>query len=210
MDTVVESLHQRFLCNGTLYADLALLDPTNFDQITTNTSDLPQTALQEISKCLLKFDSTATVTKLQCELSSLAEQWPRLKRSAFDEYTIRTTEDVPEEDDGVEIVNKSCSSCKNCPVLLPYYLSIQPIDQRVPHFGTYKFLLTLSVTQVACGRSFSTLKFIKSRLRSSLTQQHLEAFMLMASERDVLMALDSDQIIDGIAERSEQLRKLLT
>lgn len=36
------------------------------------------------------------------------------------------------------------------------------------------------------------------------------AFMLMASERDVLMALDSDQIINGISERSEQLRKLLT
>ncbi len=110
MDTVAESLHQRFPSNGTLYADLALLELKNFDQITANTSDFPQTALQELSKCLLKFDSTATVTNLQSELSSLAEQWPRLKRSAFDEYTIRTTEDAPEEDDGVEIVNKSCSS----------------------------------------------------------------------------------------------------
>ncbi|XP_026155994.1 uncharacterized protein LOC113126253 [Mastacembelus armatus] len=107
MDTVIESLHQQFLSNGTLYADLALLDPKNFDQITANTSDHPQTALQELSKYLLKFDSTATVTNLKSELSSLAEQWPRLKRSTFDEYTIRTTEDVPEEDDGVEIVNKS-------------------------------------------------------------------------------------------------------
>lgn len=72
----------------------------------------------------------------------------------------------------------------------------------------YKFLLTLSVTQVACERSCSTLKFI-SRLRSTLSQQQLEAFTLMATERDVLMALDSDLVIDGIAERSELLQKLL-
>lgn len=91
MDTVIESPHQQFLSNGTLYADLALLDPKNFlDQITANISDLPQTALQELSKCLLTFDSTATVTNLKSELSSLAKQWPRLKRSTYVEYTIRT------------------------------------------------------------------------------------------------------------------------
>lgn len=86
----------------TLYADLALLDPKNFDRITANTSDLLQTGLQELSKCLVKFDSTETVTNLESELSSLAEQWPRLKRSTFDKYTIRTIEDVPEGDNGVE------------------------------------------------------------------------------------------------------------
>lgn len=147
MDTVVESLHQRFPSNATLYADLALMDPKNFDQIMANTSDLPQTALQELSKCLLKFDSTATVTNLQSELSSLAEQWPRLKRSAFDEYTIRTTADAPEEDDGVEIVNKSCSSCKNCPVCCYRILcQIQPIDQCIPHFGTCLQVLTYTLS----------------------------------------------------------------
>ncbi len=52
MDTVAESLHQRFPSNGTLYADLALLELKNFDQITANTSDLPQTALQETKQML--------------------------------------------------------------------------------------------------------------------------------------------------------------
>lgn len=98
----------------TLYADLALLDPKNFDRITANTSDLLQTGLQELSKCLVKFDSTETVTNLESELSSLAEQWPRLKRSTFDKYTIRTIEDVPEGDNGVE----SWLSWKNCVLLL--------------------------------------------------------------------------------------------
>ena len=43
----------------------------------------------------------------------------------------------------------------------------------------------------------------------SLSQQHLEAFMLMATQQDVLKMLDSDDIIDGVAEKSELLQKLL-
>ncbi|KAL6466244.1 hypothetical protein MHYP_G00263770 [Metynnis hypsauchen] len=78
------------------------------------------------------------------------------------------------------------------------------------HLGfAYKFLLTLSVTQVACERSFSTLKFIKSRLRSSLSASKLEAFMIMATEKDILMGLDTDTVIDRVAEKSELLQKLL-
>ena len=65
----------------------------------------------------------------------------------------------------------------------------------------YKFLLTLSVTQVACERSFSTLKYIKNRLRSTLSQEHLSAFMLMSTERDILMGLNSDQVIDNVAKK---------
>ena len=73
----------------------------------------------------------------------------------------------------------------------------------------YKYLLTLSLTQVACERSFSTLKFIKSRLRSSLSANKLEAFMLMATEKDILMSLDTDVIIDRVAEKSDLMKRLL-
>lgn len=72
-----------------------------------------------------------------------------------------------------------------------------------------KFLLTLSITQVACECTFSTLKFIKSRLRSTLSQDHLEAFMLMATEKDVLMHLDTDTVINRVAEQTALLTKLL-
>jgi len=37
----------------------------------------------------------------------------------------------------------------------------------------YKLLLTFSVTQVGCERSFSKLKYIKNYLRNSITQDHL-------------------------------------
>ena len=68
-----------------------------------------------------------------------------------------------------------------------------------------KFLLTLPVTQVTCERrrrrSFSTLKFIKSRLRSTLTREYLQDFMLMAAEKSILMTFDNEVIIDKVQKR---------
>jgi len=68
----------------------------------------------------------------------------------------------------------------------------------------YKFLLKLSVTQVACELSFSTLKLNKNRLRSTASQEHLEAFMLMAIEKEILVSLDTDCVIERVtlAEKS--------
>ena len=66
----------------------------------------------------------------------------------------------------------------------------------------YKFLLTLSVTQVACERTFSTLKYVKNRIRSSMSQDRLEAFLLMSTQKEALMQLDTGVIIDKVAETS--------
>ena len=61
------------------------------------------------------------------------------------------------------------------------------------HFSSNKFvcivyehMLTLSFTQVSCERAFSKLKQIKTRLRSNLANDKLEAVMLMTSEKDLL------------------------
>ena len=56
---------------------------------------------------------------------------------------------------------------------------------------------------------FSILKFIKNRLRSTLLSDKLEAFVLMATEKVILRALDSDSVIDRPAEKTELLQKLL-
>lgn len=128
---------------------------------------------------MLPFDDRATVANLQCELIGLAGQWKRLKTSVFDEYTSKTSEDGPSgAEDEVELVYKKCSSCKDCALCCYRVLKQYNLLTDTNHIIglAYRFLLTLSVTQVACERSFSTLKFIKNRLRSSLSQQHLKGF----------------------------------
>lgn len=50
------------MTHGTLFADLAWLDPRNFEQIRTTT--LPNNALEVLSRCLIRFDKSATVDNL--------------------------------------------------------------------------------------------------------------------------------------------------
>jgi hypothetical protein len=47
-------------------------------------------------------------------------------------------------------------------------------------------------------------------MRSTLSSDYLNSFMLMAVEKDLLMNLDCDEIIDKVAESSELLQKSLT
>ncbi|KAJ4935422.1 hypothetical protein JOQ06_016955, partial [Pogonophryne albipinna] len=88
LDTAIETIHRRFMTHGTLFADLTWLDPRNFSQI--RTTPLPNTALKDLSNCLIRFDSRATVENLQSELIGLAGQWDRLKASHVEEYKTRT------------------------------------------------------------------------------------------------------------------------
>ena len=95
LDTVAGSMDRRFSANAKLASDFACLDPKNFPEIRIN--GLPNSALQEISKCLLTFDNRATVSTLQTELSSLAYQWERLKKSSSEGYTVRACSEVAQE-----------------------------------------------------------------------------------------------------------------
>ena len=115
------------------------------------------------------------------------------------------------EEPEMELESRTCSSCKNCAICVHLILSQYNLLTDAYHvIGlAYKFLLTLSITQVACERSFSTLKFVKNRLRSSLSQDNLEAFMLMCTEKEILMSISNDTVIDKVAETSALLRRLL-
>ncbi|CAI6355382.1 unnamed protein product [Macrosiphum euphorbiae] len=105
-----------------------------------------------------------------------------------------------------------CKSCMNCSVcyynvLLKYNLYSNAYSNlALP----YKYLLTLPCTLVACERSFSILKYIKSRLRNTLTESKLEAFMLMSVEKQILLEIDNDDIIDTVKNHSNLLRSKLT
>jgi len=74
-----------------------------------------------------------------------------------------------------------------------------------PHHRPRIQVHAYALRHTACERSFLTLKYMKNRFRSSLSQQRLEAFMLMATQTDVLQMLDSEKIIDSVAEKSELL-----
>ncbi|XP_025207424.1 uncharacterized protein LOC112603181 [Melanaphis sacchari] len=209
LDIVVESINKRFIKHRKLYNDLSCLSPSYFSYIIQN--GLPDQALTTLCDKLKSLNSNITYNGLKDELIHFAKNWDKLKKSLAESfatsYSLELTQD--EEDDieskiNHESQNMTCKSCKNCVVCCYNILQKYNLycDAYANLFLAYKYVLTLPSTQVSCERSFSFLKNIKSRLRNQLSDPKLEAFMLMAIEKQKLTLLDSDKIIEELQKES--------
>lgn len=70
----------------------------------------------------------------------------------------------------------------------------------------YRYLLTISITEVSCERASFKLKLIKTKLHSNLTNDNLEVFFIIQCERDKLVAVDNDMIINKLCEQSQKMK----
>lgn len=130
-----------------------------------------------------------------------------LKISVADAYTLVDDSDGESEQDEMSSSSESCKECLLCCYKLLLKLNLLTDAYKRIRLAC-KLLLTLPVPQVACERSFSALKRIKNRL-STMTQEHLEEFMLMSVQKRILAKLDTKNIIDGVGARSSELRRPL-
>ena len=66
----------------------------------------------------------------------------------------------------------------------------------------YRVLLTISVTVASAERSFSKLKLLKSYLRSTMTQERLNALAVIALESGMLEKIDYEYIIEDFISKN--------
>lgn len=71
-----------------------------------------------------------------------------------------------------------------------------------------KIALTLPISSASTERSFSRLKIIKTRLRTSISQNRLENLLIISTENDI--EVEKDDIIQHFSKKSSVLNKLLT
>lgn len=90
------------------------------------------------------------------------------------------------------IIKRHCTNCIQCLYKYLYNHSLNSLSFS-NLFVAYKYILTLSCTQVHCERVFSKLKIIKTRLRSTLSQGLLEHLVLISVENDLIP--DSKDIV---------------
>ena len=94
--------------------------------------------------------------------------------------------------------------CRKCPACV--YLLLMEYNMLTNAYKSigfaYKYLLTLSVTQVACERSFSALKLIKTNMRSNMSQVKLEAFILIKCNQEIVLSIDNEVIINKVCHHS--------
>lgn len=213
MDRIVNSLEGRFTKHQQLFKDFECFHPISFDSL----EKLPEDFLKKVTEKLEAFFPEIQENSLKQQLLDFATKWPRLSQTLSDEYEYSVVNlEIKNNDDDNDLLqndiinkHKTCKKCLFCcySLLLKYnmYAEAYPDLQRA-----YQYILTLSISQVSCERSFSKLKYILNRLRNSLGQDHLEAFMLMAIEKDVLQSLDNNDIIKHLIENCKSLRELLS
>ncbi|XP_004207885.1 uncharacterized protein LOC101235251 [Hydra vulgaris] len=204
MDQVVQSLESRFTSHRQLYMDMACFDTSNFGDLAI--SGIPENSLHSI----IKFLPDADVDKIKAELLSFVTNYEILKLSLPLTTTLR--ENAYQKDDIEEPLcyqhtNGACGSCPSCVlrILAAYRLNDKIYDNL---YRIYKIICTISVTQAECERSFSKLKLIKTRLRNSMSNDHLESYMLMSVEKNLLHSIEYDTIIQRYASSSSELSKL--
>ena len=77
------------------------------------------------------------------------------------------------------------------------YLKVPPEHEVLR--AAYQLLLTLPVTSAGVERCFSKLALIKSKLRTTMSQDRLQSLLLCSVEKDILTRLSSDDLVARFA-----------
>jgi len=70
--------------------------------------------------------------------------------------------------------------------------------------AAYQLLITLPVTSAGVERAFSKLSLIKSKLRTTMQQERLEALMFCAAEKDLVKSLSIDDLVGKFAAAADR------
>ena len=73
----------------------------------------------------------------------------------------------------------------------------------------YAIAVAIPVSSSTAERSFSALKRVKTRIRSSMVQERLESLLSMSIERKILLKCDKEHLINLYAGLSPELSKAL-
>ncbi|KAL4105165.1 hypothetical protein QTP88_020437 [Uroleucon formosanum] len=197
-------IESRFMKNENLLKDLNWLDPRNFT-VFNNIKILPESTLSTLCK-MSGLNHVVIVEELK-QFSSQYENFiPQISKYATIATGCDSEKRFSNDEDNDEISKtvycNKCSKCIHCAFLIIRELSCQS-----NLFVIYKFALLLPLTQTTCERLFSKLKCIKTKLRSTLHQNHLSPLMLMALKYNIV--IHTQNLIETIAYLSNELKKLL-
>lgn len=73
----------------------------------------------------------------------------------------------------------------------------------------YSIFCCLPVSSASAERVLSKLKLVKNRLRTSMTDETLSSLLVLASEKDLMMQLATDDIIMGLIKSNPSLHSHL-
>ena len=177
------------------------------DNLTTSEELKTQLYFPVLDKFLyqleLRFDSKNVVVMngiAACSPSSrMFLSYPNLK--LFAEYYNISTDNLQVEVALLSDINTTVS-------FRNYLYSSQPAYESV--FKLLQITLTIAVTSAECERSFSTLKRVKTRLRTRMLEERLADLAILSIEKEIMTSLDLDNIVDQFAASDNNRRIVLS
>ena len=206
-------MKNRFAKNKELLQSYSLFSPSNFSTLVETYK-----TTEHLEPKLKAFCQNYEIDLVRCaaELLSFASAFPRLNHSLISVEGQRIdasdVDEDPEETgmpDSYQAVeaNKMPSFSDALQLLChPQYhlLDAYPVLSKV-----YAIAVAIPVSSSTAERTFSALKRVKSRIRSSMVQDRLEGLLLMTFERKICRLLDYDELIDNFGHSSQELSKAL-
>ena len=190
--------------------------PKNFPAL-INSSKTVEELIENISAFCTNYD----LDSLDCanELMSFAstfnkfDQFSSCDRHASEESDEENNESESEDEE----VQSGGERLKEIRVTLSYHRALKILANPSFHlvdayptlYVAYGKILAIPMTSCTPERSFSVVKRVKTRLRSTMEQERLESLVLMAIEKNIVEKLDRDKIIDTLGCTSIELSKLL-
>lgn len=235
--TIINLFEERFSNHKDLARDLNMLDPSNFPRLSKLPVGAFDTLCRKLKYYFNDFDESDFLDELQ-SLAKNWPRFKKDIHSEYEEQFCSIEDDIEilialNDNDQINVDNsefsddsepnenyvpeyakceKSCQSaegCSLCVILLLEKYNMYSMCYKNAYLA-YKYVLTLSVGQVECERSFSKMKFIKNRLRSSLSEDNFSHLTLIYCERRLLTNIQNSDVIDRLSQRSQKLSKLLT
>ncbi|KAL4123014.1 hypothetical protein QTP88_015247 [Uroleucon formosanum] len=193
--------------------DLSLLPRTsNMSYRQCGGKSLPDDAFQSVSTWIKSINLNKLKVEYLAFSSSLNELIDGLEQKQLHNITSTLNTHEDENDSENTYTEKSESEDEenknenvNVEIIL-HILSSHDLITAFPNLYTaYKSLGTIPASSASAERSFSKVKLIKTRLRSTVSQNRLESLALLSTEKDI--TIDYNEAIDKFALTSDLLFK---
>ena len=228
LDQVISSMRNRFGKNETLLSAYHLFSTQNFKSITDSCNSTDEIRGEPLPFCNRY---AINVTRCGMELINFARVYETFwghvgKEIEQDESTdvdfgLETHDEINDDFEDAGDVSAGQSNIGYGMLSVPKRSSILDvlkllldtkfhlIDAYPELSKVYSIAVAIPVTSATAERSFSALKRIKSRLRSTMAQDRLEGLLLLSLERKICISPEKTMLIDSFARTSSELCKAL-
>lgn len=218
IDIICSQISQKFNESTlSIFKDLSLITKKRILEIKMDSKKLPIDAFEGVASVYSKYFNAET---LKTEFIWLISCFPDLEKTfhlpKYLHKDYKTCSDSEfhnsDSESDEELIFKDCNDDLTNSNSLIYIFKLfcsSNIRFTLPNiYMLVKIAVTLPVSSTSTERSFSKLKLVKTRLRSTMAESRLEGLMRIACEQDI--TINTDIVINSFAKNSSQLIKLLT